>query len=63
VIPGENGWLSPAGSVEDLVDAMKSCLAADSEQLSKMGDSGYRRVIERHAIDSEAAKLGALFRA
>ena len=63
VIPGENGWLFPAGSVEDLVDAMKSCLAADSEQLSKMGDSGYRRVIERHAIDSEAAKLGALFRA
>lgn len=63
VIPGENGWLFPAGSVEDLVDAMKSCLATDSEQLSKMGDAGYRRVIERHAIDSEAAKLGALFRA
>lgn len=63
VIPGENGWLFPAGSVDDLVDAMESCLAADPEQLSTMGEAGYQRVIERHAIDSEAAKLGALFRA
>jgi colanic acid/amylovoran biosynthesis glycosyltransferase len=61
VIPGVNGWLFPAGSVDDLVDAMESCLAADLERWSTMGDSGYWRVIERHAIDSEAAKLAALF--
>lgn len=55
-------WLFPAGSVDDFVDAMENCLAADLERLSKMGESGYRRVIERHAIDAEAAKLAALFR-
>jgi hypothetical protein len=27
-----------------------------------MGEAGYRRVIERHAIDTEAAKLAGLFR-
>jgi len=28
-----------------------------------MGEAGYLRVMERHSVDTEAAKLGELFRA
>jgi colanic acid/amylovoran biosynthesis glycosyltransferase len=63
VIPGENGWLFAAGSVEELAAAMISCLSKTPEQLSKMGDAGYERVIERHSIEREAGKLARLFRA
>ena len=62
VIPGENGWLFAAGSVEELVDAMEKCLAATPEDLSNMGHLGYQRVIARHSIETETAKLASLFR-
>lgn len=61
VLAGENGWLFPAGSVDDLAAAMESCLLKSPEELRKMGDAGYLRVMERHSIDTEAAKLAALF--
>jgi colanic acid/amylovoran biosynthesis glycosyltransferase len=63
VISGENGWLFAAGSVEDLVGAMIKCLAAVPEDLSRMGHLGYQRVIARHSIETETAKLANLFRA
>jgi glycosyltransferase involved in cell wall biosynthesis len=63
VIPGENGWLFPSGSIEDLVSAMATCLSTDPAELSKMGASGYARVMARHSIDQESAKLADLFRA
>jgi colanic acid/amylovoran biosynthesis glycosyltransferase len=63
VISGENGWLFPAGSVEALVDAMVKCLRATPEDLFEMGRLGYQRVIVRHSIETETAKLASLFRA
>ena len=39
------------------------CLAAMPEDLSRMGDLGYQRVIARHSIETETAKLANLFRA
>jgi colanic acid/amylovoran biosynthesis glycosyltransferase len=63
VISGENGWLFAAGSVNELVDAMMKCLAAMPEDLSRMGDLGYERIIARHSIETETAKLANLFRA
>jgi glycosyltransferase involved in cell wall biosynthesis len=63
VISGENGWLFAAGSVEELVDGMVKCLAVKPEDLFRMGDSGYQRVIARHSIETETAKLSNLFRA
>jgi len=63
VQPGENGWLFPAGSVDELADAMRDCLTTPLSELQRMGDSGHRRVIARHAIDTEAGKLVQLFRA
>lgn len=59
---GETGWLFPAGSIEDLTTAMEECLSTPLDELRRMGERGYRRVVERHAIDASAAKLAALLR-
>ena len=60
---GENGWLFAAGAVDELTAALADCLAQPAEVLQRMGDAAYQRVLERHDIDTEAAKLAALFRA
>jgi glycosyltransferase involved in cell wall biosynthesis len=62
VRPGENGWLFPAASVADLAKAMEECLAKTPQDLQELGDNGFRRAIERHSIDAQAARLAALFR-
>ncbi len=59
---GENGWLFPAGSVDDLANAMEDCVSRPAEQLQRMGDAGHELVVARHSIDMEAAKLAELFR-
>jgi glycosyltransferase involved in cell wall biosynthesis len=58
---GANGWLVPAGDVEALTDAMAACLATDQETLARMGEAARARVLVRHDVDREAAKLAALF--
>ncbi len=63
VVPGETGWLIPAGDVPDLVNAMDACLRMPDEDLRVMGIAARKRVLERHSIDKEAAKLAALFSA
>jgi glycosyltransferase involved in cell wall biosynthesis len=60
---GENGWLFPAGTVEELAAALEDCLAQPVEVLQRMGEAAYQRVLERHDIDTEAAKLADLFKA
>jgi colanic acid/amylovoran biosynthesis glycosyltransferase len=62
VRPGENGWLFPAGSVEDLSSAIENCLAMPLADIQKMGDAGHDLVVARHSIDSEVGKLAELFR-
>jgi glycosyltransferase involved in cell wall biosynthesis len=54
---GENGWLIPAGSIGALTTVIEDCLSRSAEEIDKMGDAGRRKVIERHSIDIEAAKL------
>jgi colanic acid/amylovoran biosynthesis glycosyltransferase len=61
VIPDINGWLVPAGDVEALTDAMRACLEASAENISRMGCAAQQRVLQRHNIDREAAKLEVLF--
>ena len=63
VIAGETGWLIPAGDVQGLVDAIQACIQTSDEDLLRMGVSGRQRVLDRHNIDAEAAKLAALFSA
>jgi colanic acid/amylovoran biosynthesis glycosyltransferase len=62
VRPGESGWLFAAGAVDELADAIASCLATPVAQLALMGGQAHRRVLERHNIDTEAAKLAEHFK-
>ncbi|MGD0959167.1 MAG: glycosyltransferase family 4 protein [Methylomonas sp.] len=61
VSPGENGWLVPAGCVESLAEAIAECLGASEDTLRNMGEANRRKVIERHSVEVEAAKLHRLF--
>jgi colanic acid/amylovoran biosynthesis glycosyltransferase len=61
VRPGENGWLVPSGDVEALAAALQELLSSPAFVLRAMGEAARRRALERHSIDTEAAKLAALF--
>ncbi|HRX38119.1 MAG: glycosyltransferase [Parvularculaceae bacterium] len=61
VIPGENGWLAPAGDAESLAQAMADSLAISDEQILQMGRSGKARTKRDHDIDTIALGLKALF--
>lgn len=61
VIPGETGWLVPAGDVDALASAMLVALEAGDAQIQAMGEAAYARVVQRHSIDTEAARLAQLF--
>src|ERR1019366_4420828 len=39
VLPGEHGWLVPAGDVEALASAMQVCLDAPTDTLARMGEA------------------------
>ena len=61
VIPGENGWLAPAGDAEALAQAMAESLALSGEQILQMGRAGKARTKRDHDIDMIALGLKALF--
>jgi len=63
VINRENGWLVPAGSLDALVFSMRELLNSNDEIIKLMGEKARERVIQRHDIDIEAAKLAVLFQA
>ena len=62
VRPGEHGWLVPAGDVEALVEAMRACLDTPAERMKAIGEAARERVLERHDVSKEAAKLQRLCR-
>jgi colanic acid/amylovoran biosynthesis glycosyltransferase len=57
VVPGPPGGLFPAGDVEAIAQAMAEALGASTSSLQAMGQAARQRVLERHDIDTEAAKL------
>jgi colanic acid/amylovoran biosynthesis glycosyltransferase len=61
VVPGEHGWLVPAGDTEALADAMAACLDSPVDILARMGESARTRVRARHDVDAAAAQLAGLF--
>ena len=61
--PGEHGWLIPAGDVDSLAAAIRNCLEQPPETMTRMGNAAHERVLQRHDVDTEAAKLTALFQA
>ncbi len=58
---GVNGWLVPAGSIEELKNAIRSALVLPAEDLAQMGQAGSKSVFLRHNIGREADKLVELF--
>ena len=58
---GVNGWLVPAGDIDALGTALERCLALPVDALAAMGAAGQARATLRHDIDTEAARLAALF--
>ncbi|MES2949394.1 MAG: glycosyltransferase family 4 protein [Pseudomonadota bacterium] len=53
----ESGWLFAAGSIDELADAITSCLATPADRLATMGQAAHTRVLQRHSIDTEVTKL------
>jgi colanic acid/amylovoran biosynthesis glycosyltransferase len=58
---GKSGWLVPAGSIDDLVTALRSVFTSPPEELARMGREGRKSVELRHDIDEIAGGLVALF--
>lgn len=61
VVPGESGWLAPAGDAQKLADAMMSAIAATPERIAEMGRAAKARATLRHDSDAIAGKLKAIF--
>lgn len=55
------GWLVPAGDVDALAGALRTCLEASPEALAAMGAQGRARVEQAHELHANAAQLRALF--
>lgn len=60
VVP-QTGWLVPAGDADALAEAMEQSIQVSDERLSAMGAAARARARARHSIDTEVAKLAALF--
>jgi glycosyltransferase involved in cell wall biosynthesis/GT2 family glycosyltransferase len=58
---GWSGWLVPAGSVNELADALRQALETPVDRLEAMGRIGAERAAARHDARTEAAKLAALY--
>lgn len=57
---GETGWLVPAGDTTALAAAMDTLARTPLSELTAMGQKGRARVLQRHDVAQEAAKLAAV---
>jgi len=55
------GWLVPAGDAVALAEAIGDLAATPPDRRTAMGTAARTRVLARHDIDTEAAKLARLF--
>ena len=62
LVTPETGFLVPAGDVQALADAMDSFGDLSYDALCRMGQAARARVLVRHDIDREAAKLAQFIR-
>jgi colanic acid/amylovoran biosynthesis glycosyltransferase len=62
VVDGKTGWLFPAGSKRDMLDAIRECLVTPVDVLQEMGRCGRTRALKRHNLSRQADLLLELFR-
>jgi colanic acid/amylovoran biosynthesis glycosyltransferase len=62
VIHGKTGWLFPAGSKDDMLFAIRSCLDTSKEVLREMAGFARARALERHNQEEQAEKLSDLLK-
>jgi colanic acid/amylovoran biosynthesis glycosyltransferase len=60
--PGVNGWLVPAGSVDDLAAALRDAFSRPTADLERMGAAGGELVRQLHDAATEVDKLERLMR-
>lgn len=60
---GVNGWLVVPGSIESLLEAMRSALTMAAPALESMGKAGLEKVAQQHNVAQEASRLARLFAA
>jgi glycosyltransferase involved in cell wall biosynthesis len=61
VLPGRNGWLVPAGSIEALTVALRDVLSSPVDRLATMGRAGRASVESRHNVAKSGQLLADLF--
>ena len=61
VSEGVGGYIVPSGSVEHLAHGMRRVLNAPVEELEALAAAGRERVMRDHNLETEVAKLEALF--
>jgi glycosyltransferase involved in cell wall biosynthesis len=61
LVTADCGWLVPAGDAQALATAIETLAATPQDTLTQMGQTACARVRHRHNIDTEVAKLRALF--
>jgi colanic acid/amylovoran biosynthesis glycosyltransferase len=62
VLPSHCGWLVPAGSQDDLVDALEEVLASAPEALDILGAAGRERVRARHEMGRIGEQMAFLMK-
>lgn len=62
LVTRHTGWLVPAGDAVALTLAIAELAATPPETLAAMGQAARIRALERHDVDTEAAKLAQLIR-
>src|SRR5262249_15982887 len=62
VRPGQNGWLVPPGSVDELGGRVREVVQGARERLEEFGRAGRSAVMERHDAAKEAKRLSEHFR-
>jgi colanic acid/amylovoran biosynthesis glycosyltransferase len=63
LVTPQTGWLVPAGDAQALADAIATLAATPHFRLADMAHAARARVLARHDVDGEAARLAKLFAA
>ena len=57
VVNDENGWLVPAGSVDQLTVALRAVMETPVERLDEMGAAGQQAARIAHSLPTEVSRL------